>query len=165
MEKFSLSLSLLDCTHILPPLPCPMSCSVLLSSMLWKCGQNQQLLSFMRSDIHLTNFHIICRTIHTFLMCRSVHSATANSLATPCSLHCLKSYRLEHQKGRISWLISCMVHMVMNTLLMGWVELLATPSFLLTQTEQVKFIWMQRKSGHSDGQVTHTHFRLWNVSA
>lgn len=89
MEKFSLSLSLLDCAHTLPPLPCPMSCSVVLSSMLWKCGQNQQLLSFMRSDIHLTNFHIICCTIHTFLMCRSVHSATANSLATPCSLHCV----------------------------------------------------------------------------
>lgn len=31
------------------------------------------------------------------------------------------------------------------------------PSFLLTRTEQVKFIWMQRRSGHSDGQVTHTH--------
>lgn len=53
----------------------------------------------------------------------------------------------------------------MDTLLMGWVELLAMHSFLLTQTEQVKFIWMQKRSGHSDSQVRHahrhTHFRLW----
>lgn len=72
------------------------------------------------------------------------------------------SDRSENLKGRISWLISCMVHMMMDILLMGWVELLATPSFHLTQKEQVKFIWMQKRSGLSDSQVshprhTHTH--------